>query len=254
MIITIGQVSFTVDVLSCSPTFIQNIDWSDVSGSWRAVDRGPNTAGRETNVLLSASIYTIESLFKAAQSAKIAGAFVSVTPSAGEDIFGPHISTGTAFQAVLDCDSESITAGSETFFTGRMEAQITPLSSLSSLYSSPGQYIPVGCYVVSVERLSGAAGGSIRLEQGVEAYGFGHSAQIAEVALEGSRADIARAMVYLESKRSESLAWFKSTAKTWLFSPGVLTPNVFVLDVQYLERLDVAGYWHSCKVTLGEAP
>lgn len=254
MNITIGQVTFSVDVLSCAPQFIQNIDWKDVSGQWRATDRGANTAGRSTNVLVSAPISEVESLFKAIQSAKIAGSLASVTPESGEDIFGPHIQTGTAFNAVLDADSETLDVTGETFFVGRLEIEINPLTALSSLYSSLGQYIPVGCAVISVERMAMAAGGLIRLEQGVESYGFGHSAPIAEVKLEGSREDIARALVYLESVRSQSIAWFKSTAKTWLFSPGILTPNVYILDVQYNERLDVAGYWHSCIVTLGEAP
>ena len=252
MIISIGANSYTVGVKSYDAQYDSGIEWRQIGGKHKALDRGATTAKWSSDVTIRAQGTVIADLRADLLSSKNDGTAINVYPDTHETIFGPEFSYATGFQCYVDPDEDS-------FETGNLNLSI-PVEwtiNLAPITYMPGRYLftpmefPSTVTMTKASRLDNGAQNLLDSFSSRAYIGYGFNAPTAEIYFEGDKESIAKAKAYLQGLRASSFSY--SAAIVWPFDVGVTTETVYCLDVEDVGPLDIAGLYHSFVAVFGRA-
>ena len=252
MIISIGANRYTVGVKSYDAQYDSGIEWRQIGGKHKALDRGIATAKWSSDVTIRALGTVIAALRADLLSAKNDGTAINVYPETHETIFGPEFSYASGFQCYVDPDEDE-------FDTGNLNLSI-PLEwtiTLAPITYMPGRYLftpssfPSTVTMVSASRLDNGQQNLLDSFSSRAYIGYGFSAPTAEIIFEGDKESVAKAKAYLQGLRGSSFSY--SAAIVWPFNIGITSETVYCLDVEDVGPLDIAGLHHSFVAVFGKA-
>jgi len=252
MIISIGANSYTVGVKSYDAQYDSGIEWRQIGGKHKALDRGATTAKWSSDVTIRAQGTVIADLRADLLSSKNDGTAINVYTDTHETIFGPEFSYATGFQCYVDPDEDS-------FETGNLNLSIPVEWTLNfaPITYMPGRYLftptefPSTVTMTKASRLDNGAQNLLDSFSSRAYIGYGFSAPTAEIYFEGDKESIAKAKTYLQGLRASSFSY--SAAIVWPFNVGMTTETVYCLDVEDVGPLDIAGLHHSFVAVFGRA-
>lgn len=255
MILQFGIIEFTVGLLSVSSSYDSGVEWKERGGVYKAIDRGADSSHHTSSILISANVAYLSEIRRLIESYQRTGQKMSIMPEPGETLFGPHVAVSVFYTGVAECGAEETNVEDETFYLGKLSITFILDGSVQDHYTEDGYILPATLAVKSLERSGNPAGAVNLLESGVDIQGLGHEAPTVEVELEGSAFDVAYGLVFLEKRRALSFAWpLANSAKSYLFSPGEAANQAcYVLEVEYLGRVDRAANFERMRVTLAKA-
>lgn len=252
MIISIGANSYTVGVKSYDAQYDSGIEWRQIGGKHKALDRGATTSKWSSDVTIRAQGAIIADLRSDLLSSKNDGTAINVYPDTHETIFGPEFSYATGFQCYVDPDEDS-------FETGNLNLSIPVEWTLNfaPITYMPGRYLftptefPSTVTMTKASRLDNGAQNLLDSFSSRAYIGYGFSAPTAEIYFEGDKESIAKAKTYLQGLRASSFSY--SASIVWPFDVDVTTEIVYCLDVEDVGPLDIAGLHHSFVAVFGRA-
>ena len=252
MIITIGATSYTVGVKGYDAQFDSGIEWRQVGGKHKALDRGAATAKWSSDVTIRASGDIIAAMRADILEYKNLGKKINVFCSPHETVFGPEFSYSVYFDCYVDPDEDS-------FETGNLNLSIpvewtlnfAPITYMQARYLFTPTEFPSTVTMTKASRLDNGAQNLLDSFSSRAYIGYGFSAPTAEIYFEGDKESIAKAKTYLQGLRASSFSY--SAAIVWPFDVGVTTETVYCLDVEDVGPLDIAGLHHSFVAVFGRA-
>jgi hypothetical protein len=197
------------------------------------------------------SVETIDLLAASIASMQIGGGTATVTCESFESIFGPHIAV-QPLPCLLEA-GELDTVDSNGREMGLLQIRFIPLDRLDSLYVTAGNLSAGPVMVQSVSRDFGSKYALTGLLTGSALQGFYTLAPSTSVEVICSQAVAAALLVFLEQARGTPFVWPHSTAQTYLFSSGDLSPSCYCLSHEYQGPLAVNSRWHRIQINLGAA-
>lgn len=252
MIITVGTNSYTVGVKNYDAQYDSGIEWRQVGGKHKALDRGITTAKWSSDVTIRAQGTVIAALRADLLSYKRLGKKINVFCEHHETVFGPEFSYSLYFDCYVDPDEDG-------FDTGNLNLSI-PIEwtiTLAPTTYMPGRYLfapssfPSTVTMVSASRLDNGQQNLLDSFSSRAYIGYGFSAPTAEIVFEGDRESVAKAKAYLQGLRGSSFSY--SASIVWPFDVGITSEIIYCLDVEDGGPLDIAGLYHSFVAVFGKA-
>ena len=252
MIIAIGSTSYTVGVKSYDAKFDSGMEWRQIGGKHKALDRGVTTAKWNSDVTIRASGQIIADLRSDLLSSKNAGSAISVYPESHETIFGPEFSYASGFQCFVDPDEDSFETGNLNLSIPiEWTINLAPTTYMPDRYLFQPTSFPSTVTMIKADRLDNGKQNLLDSFSSRAYIGYGFSAPTAEIYFEGDRDSVAKAKAYLQGLRGSSFSY--SAAIVWPFDVGVTSETVYCLDVEDGGPLDMAGLYHSFVAVFGRA-
>lgn len=252
MIITIGANSYTVGVKGYDAQFDSGIEWRQIGGKHKALDRGATTAKWSSDVTVRAPGSIIAAMRADVLSYKALGKKINVFCEQHETVFGPEFSYSIYFDCYVDTDEDSFdTDNLNLSIPIEWTITIAPITYMASRYLYQPTSFPSNITMVKASRLDNGSQNLLDSFSSRAYIGYGFSAPTAEIYFEGDKETVAKAKTYLQGLRSSSFEY--SASIVWPFDVGVTSETVYCLDVEDGGPLDIAGLHHSFVAVFGKA-
>lgn len=245
----------SVSILTYQAIYDSGIEWKNVGGVFKSIDRGINTAKWSSDITIRGINTEVSYIREFLRLAAISGETFQLYLNPYETVFGPEFYYNYVYPFTCYVD-----ASEEPYKTGNMNEHIPvewtftvyPIGNMFDNHLYPTEIdLPTDLYVQNIDRSNGLAGSFLETETSRKTIGFLHNAYTTDVKYVGSKEVCAKAKAFLTRLRGN--VFTLTTYNYWIFQYASRSPSnsVHVISIEDDGPMDKAGIDHSFTVTYG---